>query len=85
MFGYPCRVSNGHQRPFYPDKPGTRCPRCARHEITALPLIVDSELEWFRCGTCGHLWSLRRDREEGDRGEKPPQPPDAPEDEGSGD
>jgi hypothetical protein len=78
-------MSNG-QRPDYAEKRSTTCPNCTSDKIIDLPPVnPGSELQWFRCGNCDHLWSHRRDRRvHGDRLNTPPQPPDPPAGEGAG-
>jgi len=55
-------------RPEFSQKLQTECPRCDGDGIEALPVNNPaSGQEWFRCRTCDHMWSLRRDRtEQGD-------------------
>ena len=39
-----------------------RCPRCEREECSRLPPTnPQSELEWFQCGSCQHMWAVQRD------------------------
>jgi len=56
--------SDANSHPF-PERTQTRCPSCESSNITALPPNNPGSLqEWFTCGTCGHMWSQRRDRTE---------------------
>ena len=78
-------MSNG-QRPVYSEQPSTACPRCASDKIAALPANnPGSDQKWFRCSSCDHLWSQRRDRDDQEPLKKKlPQPSDPPEGEGVG-
>ena len=51
--------------PAYSQRTQTSCPRCESANIEALPPNnPGSQQEWFRCHTCDHMWSQRRDRTE---------------------
>lgn len=51
------------ERPSYPEKARTTCPRCDSDAINALPANnPGSHQEWFLCIGCNHMWSQRRDR-----------------------
>jgi hypothetical protein len=58
-------VANKSRYPPFSQALQTSCPRCSGGRIEALPPNnPGSEQEWFRCGVCDHMWSLRRDRKE---------------------
>jgi hypothetical protein len=69
-------VSEENQKPAYPQRTRSTCPRCSSPSIIALPANnAGSDQEWFRCEVCDHMWSQRRDRTE--QGERRPTPADS--------
>jgi len=53
------------ERPQFPQKTQTACPRCDSESFGALPRTnPSSDQDWFCCAACGHMWAQRRDRSE---------------------
>jgi hypothetical protein len=66
-------VPNDSKHQPYSEKTRITCPRCEGEQIEPLAANNPGSLqEWFRCLTCDHMWSQRRDRrEQGEQGSPP--------------
>jgi DNA-directed RNA polymerase subunit M/transcription elongation factor TFIIS len=48
---------------FYRPMPHSRCPACQSKHVQWLPEVSkDAEVDYYRCGDCGHVWNVPKDR-----------------------
>jgi predicted Zn finger-like uncharacterized protein len=48
--------------PHQPGESATKCPSCGSRDVVTTSKVIDSSTYW-RCGTCGEVWNIGRQRE----------------------